>query len=168
MKHVFAGTCLAAAFAVSLAAQTPAQTPAQSDRDDKTVTLTGCVRTGAEPGSFVLANVKHADKSTGTEPSVTGTSGTAGMAKGLENSTIELEDAPSSVKLSEHVGHTVQVTGEIDKDSDHAMGRPSTAGATGTSGTAGEQTGARSASTGKPDHSLKVKTLTMVSASCSY
>ena len=122
MKHVFAGTCLAAAFAVSLAAQTPAQTPAQSDRDDKTVTLTGCVRTGAEPGSFVLANVKHADKSTGTESSATGTSGTAGMAKGLENSTIELEDAPEDLADEEVEFRIVEVgEEEVVLDANHPL-----------------------------------------------
>ena len=148
MKRVFAATCLAAAFAVGLAAQQPQQTPSQTSDKDKTVTLTGCVRAGDQPGSFELANIKADDKA----PSATGTSGTTPNpdAKDLENATVRLTNAPASVNLSEHVGHQVQVTGTV---------APAPSSATGTSG-------AEPGKSSKPDKSLNVRTVTMVSSSC--
>jgi hypothetical protein len=147
MKRVFAATCLAAAFAVGLSAQQPPQTPSQTADKDKTVTLTGCVRAGDQPGSFVLANAKPDDKA----PSATGTSGTtpAPDTKGLENATLRLIGAPASVNLSEHVGHTVQVTGTVAPSEKAAA----------TSGT-------EPAKSDKPDKSFNVRTVTMVSSSC--
>jgi len=147
MKRVFAATCLAAAFAVGLAAQQPPQTPSQTSDKDKTVTLTGCVRAGEQPGSFVLANIKADEKA---PPGATGTSGTtpAPDTKDFENATVRLANAPASVNLSEHVGHQVQVTGTV-----------APAAATGTSG-------AEPSKSSKPEKSLNVRTVTMVSSSC--
>jgi len=147
MKRVFAATCLAASFAVGLAAQQPPQTPSQTADKDKTVTLTGCVRAGDQPGSFVLANAKADDKT----PGATGTSGTTATpdAKALENATLRLIGAPASVNLSEHVGHTVQVTGTV-APSEKAMGG----------------SGTDPAKSDKPEKGLNVRTVTMVSSSC--
>ena len=153
MKRVFAATCLAAAFAVGLAAQQPPQTPSQTADKDKTVTLTGCVRAGEQPGSFVLADVKSDDKA-GSATGATGTSGTMPSAnRELENATLRLIGAPASVNLSEHVGHTVQVTGTLAADKS-----PSAAPTGGTEPTAKSD---------KPEKSLNVRTVTMVSSSCS-
>ena len=92
----------------------------------------------------MLANAKADDKA----PGATGTSGTTAApdAKAIENATLRLVGAPASVNLSEHVGHTVQVTGTV-APSDKAMGtEPS--------------------KSDKPDKSLNVRTVTMVSSSC--
>jgi hypothetical protein len=150
MKRVFATTCLAAAFAVGLSAQQPPQTPSQTADKDKTVTLTGCVRAGDQPGSFVLANAKPDDKAA---PGATGTSGTTSApdTKGIENATLRLIGAPASVNLSEHVGHTVQITGTV-APSDKAPSSAATSGAE---------------KSDKPEKSLNVRTVTMVSSSCS-
>ena len=148
MKRVFAATCLAASFAVGLAAQQPPQTPPSQAADkDKTLTLTGCVRAGDQPGSFVLANAKADDKA----PGATGTAGTTAApdAKAIENATLRLVGAPASVNLSEHVGHPVQVTGTV-APSDKAMGT----------------SGAEPSKSDKPEKSLNVRTVTMVSSSC--
>lgn len=163
MKRVLTGTCLAAAFAVGLAAQAPTgQAPssqAQQSKDDN-VTVTGCLKAGDQPGTFVLSNAKWDDKK-GATPATPATppsgaaTGTAGSPAGMAD-TIKLS-ASGSTKLSEHVGHTIQVTGKIDSS------RPST---TGTSGT-GAGAGAGASSASRPQQTLNVDSVKMVSSTCS-
>jgi hypothetical protein len=156
MTRVFTGTCLAALCAATLAAQTPAgQPPAASQPKEsmKTVTVTGCLRAGEQPNTFVLNNAKW-DKG-GSGSSATGTSGTsAGGAYAAAGSTIKLVGAPAGVQLTEHVGHTVEVTGMVQEKEKSSS--PSAAA------TPGEQT-ARSA---KPEPTLDVRTVKMISSSC--
>lgn len=66
MKRVVTATCLAMLCAAGLAAQTQADDQKQKASDatkmeENTVTLTGCLRAGDTPNSFVLANVKTAE-----------------------------------------------------------------------------------------------------------
>ena len=124
MKRAISSTCLAAAFAAGLSAHAPtpspsASAPAQPQRSGaSTVTITGCLRPGDAPGSFVLANVKSetaqgstaesasipstAPAPAGTSggavgaPGTATTSGTTGAARGLENSTVGLTGAPTA------------------------------------------------------------------------
>jgi hypothetical protein len=157
MKRVFAGTCLAAVFAVGLSAQDPSQQrpPSQApaaDKDSKAVTFTGCVRAGDSPNTFILANIKADDKE---KSGATGTSGS--MAKAPDQVRLI---ASGDTKLSEHVGHQVSVTGTLAERSASSSpgGPPATppagGAATGTSGA-------------DKQPSLSVKTVSMVSSSCS-
>lgn len=177
MKRAFFSTCLAAAFAVGLSAQapapspTPSQTPqtpstapmSQADRGSGSVTVTGCLRAGDAPNSFVLENIK-ADKA-GTmastakpgEPSATGTSGTMAnkALEGVEK--VDLTGSPSGVTLSSHVGHTVKLTGMLSpktEASPSASARPA-------------EPGQSSAASASKTPSLNVSALSMVSATCS-
>jgi hypothetical protein len=173
MKRVLTGTCLAAAFAVGLAAQTPQtpqtppstpQTPpsasypsASQDRDSaKTVTVTGCLKAGDSADSFTLSDLKWASKGTGA----VGTSGSTAPAEIGSATTLKI--APGSTKLSEHVGHQVEITGTVDKASsasssattspaDPAAGRPSAT--------------ASASSSSSP--TFQAKSVKMVSATCS-
>jgi hypothetical protein len=147
MKRLFTGSCLAALCAVTLSAQTPSQPPASPAGQDtmKTVTATGCLRAGDQPDSFVLSNVKWSDKAAGA----TGTSGTPATPAPSATS-IKLIGAPAGEKLTEHIGHTVEVTGSIAPKS------PSAAPP------AGEATGGKA----KDEPSLNVRTVKMVSSSC--
>ena len=146
MKRVFTGTCLAAICAATLSAQTPSQPPASPSQDTmKTVTATGCLRAGEQPNSFVLSNVKWADKA----PGATGTSGTAPSA--APSSSLKLIGAPAGVQLTEHIGQTVEVTGTLDKDKSPSAAPP-----------AGEPAARKD----KDEASLNVKTVKMVSSSC--
>jgi hypothetical protein len=151
MKRVFAGTCMAALFAVGLAAQDPQQRPpAQSSAADKTVTFTGCVKAGDTPNSFILSNIKADEKE---KAGATGTSGA--MAKAPDSVRLI---ASGDTKLSEHVGHQVSVTGTLSERSASASpggATPPPAGAA--TGTAGSD----------KQPSLNVKTVSMVSSSCS-
>jgi hypothetical protein len=144
MKRLFTGTCLAALCAVTLSAQTPSQPPPSASQDTmKTVTATGCLRAGEQPNTFVLSNVKWADKAAG---SATGTSGTAAPAPAV--SSLKLVGSSAS-QLTEHIGKTVEVTGTIEKPS--AAAPP-----------AGEQPAGKP----KDEPTLNVRTAKMVSSSC--
>ena len=147
MKRLFTGTCLAALCAVSHTSQTPSQPPASASQDTmKTVTATGCLRAGDQPNSFVLSNVKWSDKAAGA---ATGTSGTA-AAPAPSATSVKLVGAPAGENLTEHIGHTVEITGSIAPKS------PSAAPP------AGEQTARKD----KDEPSLNVRTVKMVSSSC--
>lgn len=167
MKRMLAGTFLAGAFAVGLSAQaTPPQTtpptttppsqsqpPMQEARDSasKNITVTGCLKAGDSADSFLLSDLKWSKDAKGA--GAVGTSGTAAPPAAIASAT-NLKIVPSgSTKLSEHVGHTVEVTGTLaDK-----AGRPSAAPA--------DPAAARpSASSAAP--SLEVRSVKMVSATC--
>ena len=128
MKRVLTGSFLAAAFAVGLSAQTtPPQTtppstppsspssPAMQDRDSgsKNVTVTGCLKAGDAADSFTLSDLKFGAKGSGA----VGTSGAAGGAgappAALASATTLTIKPSGSTKLSEHVGHQVEISGSV-------------------------------------------------------
>jgi hypothetical protein len=161
MKSLFAGTCLAAVCAVGLAAQTPtSQPPASSSaqKDDKAVTVTGCLKAGSTAGTYELTNAKMGSSSGSSATGTSGAAGAAGSASASAGQTIKLTGDPSGAKLSDHVGHTVQVTGKIAGAGSSTSGTSGTgAGAgTGTSGTAGSSAA----------KTLDVDSVKMVSSSC--
>ena len=170
MKRAIPCTCLAAVFAVGLSAQTPSTSPsasasAQSDKDSaKTVTVTGCLKAGDAPGSFVLANIKgDKDKASASTAGAAGTAGTTGAAgttgttsanKDLENATVSLTGSPAGVTLGDHIGHTVQITGAL-----------ATTGAA--PATSPAEPPAAAATAAKAQPSIAVTAFSMVSGSCS-
>jgi hypothetical protein len=185
MKHVLAATCWAFAGAIALGAQTPypqdqPKAKAPMSGDEKTVTVTGCLRAGDEPGTFVLANVKtdpSTGQTTGQTQTPTGTTGTAAIAP---DSTLRLMAAPANVNLKAHVGHTVRLTGTIapagSKDPATSDPKAGTAGAppptttpaepaTPPAGTAGQRAG-ETARGAAAMQSFNVKTMNHVSEKC--
>jgi hypothetical protein len=102
----------------------------KSTKSGKGVTLTGCLKAGDSAGTFKLTNV------------------TGGPA--ATNKEWELMDAPASLKMAEHVGHKVSVTGTI-------MG-------TGKAAKAEGQTNARMESA---QRHLHVKSFAHIAATCS-
>jgi hypothetical protein len=115
MKRALTGTCLATLFGFAIvSAQTTPQTPpsapqtpdpaVSSAKLDKEVKLTGCLKSGTDPGSFELSNVKKEGAST----SASATAGTATAMAG--DKTVKVTASPS-VNLAAHVGHQIEVTG---------------------------------------------------------
>lgn len=148
MKKVFAGTFVAAAFAVGLSAQTiPGQgQPMQDVAKDaaKSVTVTGCLKAGEAADTYQLSDLKWADKAAGA----VGTSGVVTpMAPAATAAALNIVGSPSGAKLSDHVGHTVELTGSVDK-ADKAMA------------------GATAPDAARPQASFNVRNLKMVSATC--
>jgi hypothetical protein len=91
MKRRMIGVlALACGMAVATSAATDAK---KSTKAGKSVTLTGCLQAGDGAGTFKLANV------------------TGGPA--ATNKEWELMGAPASLKMADHVGHKVAVTGTI-------------------------------------------------------
>jgi hypothetical protein len=164
---------LAALFAAAALAQTPAQEQQPPPAKPSVLTVTGCLRAGAEPGSYVLNNLEWRDVSA----NATGTSGTTGTTmppagpppSAISASTLKLVGTGTSTKLSEHVGHKVEITGTLVDE--HAPNpaladgpKPSDA----RTGSAGDQTQrereARSQT--RAEHTLNVRTVKMVAEKC--
>jgi hypothetical protein len=136
MKQVITGTCLAAAFAVGLAAQTPpTQTPPPSSpspmarqdskdatKDAKTVTVTGCLKPGEGADAYILSDLKWAAPSAGS--TAVGTSGTTAAPAAIASATTLAVKAKGDAKLSEHVGHQVEVTGNISEKEKSSTASP--------------------------------------------
>jgi hypothetical protein len=141
MKKIITGTFVAALFAVAVSAQTPAPAAGQPPQDTKdaakTATVTGCLKAGDTPDSFMLSDLKW------KEDKAVGTAGTP-AAPPVSATSLKLTGS----KLSDHVGHQVEVTGTIgakaaDKSADPA---------------------ARPAASAQP--SLNVSNIKMIAATC--
>jgi hypothetical protein len=117
MTRKIAGTCIAAmlGFALTASAQTPPAQPsdpqqppsmAQPATGDKmsmgkAKSLTGCVQSGTEAGSFELTNIKGKSDKMGTD---------ATAAAPAAARSVKLMAGPD-VDLATHVGHTVELSG---------------------------------------------------------
>jgi hypothetical protein len=123
------------------AAVAAAQTPAQADQKAKSVTVTGCLAKGADATSFTLndAMPAAAEKEQSKE-----------APKSSEMKSYRVT-AAESLKLENHVGHKVTLTGTV------AESTGGTPGAAGTSGTAGG---------GKPTASLTATSMKHISPTC--
>jgi hypothetical protein len=180
--------------AQSSTSTTTAQTPSTTS-SDREVTLTGCLERGTS-GNYILADARQdtgmsrsgattGTTATGTSGTTAGTTSATGTSTGTTAGNMNAAAAGStwtlegSKDLDKHVGHKIQVTGrEVAGSSRNeasagsattttagattTAGTSTTAGATGTSGT--EQHQHMSETSG---HTLDVKSVTMISSSCS-
>jgi hypothetical protein len=162
MKRVLTGTFLAATFAVGLSAQAPtpsttpsspspsAQSPGYEAKDSaKAVTVTGCLKAGDSADSFILSDLKFTDKKA---PGAVGTSGSAPAPAAIASATT-LKLNPGASKLTDHIGHTVEVTGSVGTKSESSATAPADPAAS-----------PRASASSGP--SLDVKSVKMVSDSC--
>ena len=125
MKRALIATCLAVTCMISLAAQTtPKEQSKAADPAAKQVTLQGCLQAGEQPNSFVLADVMKPEPKSG-EPAPTGTAGaTDAEISALKGTKLRLIGSPAGIKLAEHVGHTVEVTGALAPKDTKASPKP--------------------------------------------
>lgn len=171
MNRIASGLCVAAAFtfAASLGAQTPTTSATGTTMShDQDVVVTGCLQRDAD-GNYMLTNAimdtsmtRGGTSTTGTTGSSTtaGTSAMGSSANAMAASTWVLE---GGTDLDKHVGHKIQVTGrQIESKKDEASTTAGATGATATTGTTGT-TGSRT-TTGQK---LDVKSVKMISSSCS-
>lgn len=174
MTRSFTATFMAVAFAAGLSAQTPypqteKQQPdkkATDTRTSKTVTISGCLREGDEPNTYVLTNVDASalPPQRGTTPSET--AGTAGAAPAA-TTTVRLIGS-SDINLKPHVGHKVEVTGMLVPQGEGAAKRPTgTAGSTPTETTSDTTARERGKDKGAAGElRLNVRSLKHVSETC--
>ena len=148
MKRMRSAICMTAAMLVAAGTMMAAQDADKAadnmgKMDKKSQSMTGCVQAGSEPGTYMLTNAQPAMG----EKAATDTMSAAKADMG------SITLSASDVDLAPHVGHKVTVTGsmmgkmkhgEMSKDDKAAAGETAAAGP-----------------------SMKVKSLTMVAASCS-
>lgn len=105
MRKTVTSLGMALAFAVALHAQdTKTTTTVKSEGGDaKTVTYSGCVQSGADPRSFLLAKAMPVAQSTTTE---VGTSGTT-----RSTTTTYMLVPGEKIELQPQIGHQVEITG---------------------------------------------------------
>jgi hypothetical protein len=94
-----------------------AQAAQETKKSDEVVTVTGCLEKGDEANTFKLSHTAE-------------TAGVAAKAAEAMKPDYELIGAPASLKLTEHVGHKVTITGaKVDaKEAAKIEGKESTAG----------------------------------------
>ena len=140
MKRMRSAMCMTAAMllaAVTMAAQEAADKAADK-MDKKDKSVTGCIQAGTSPGTYMLTNAQPAAS----------TDATAAKA---EMGSIML--SASDVDLAAHVGHKVTVSGSMSGKMKH--------------GDMPKDDKAASSDAAGAMPTLKVKSVTMVSTSCS-
>jgi hypothetical protein len=176
MKRMLTAVLSSTILAVSLSAQSSqtAQSQEAKSQEGKSkqplVTVTGCLRNGEEPSTFVLTSVKWLNKATSDAKAgeATGTSGTDVPTSGA---TLRLVGSPSGVRLSEHVGRMVEVTGTIIDEAEAAARQSRVTPEQNPQATppAREQDPPRpspSAAQPKAEHTLNVRTVRMIGENC--
>ena len=143
-RNVFVGMGLAVSLVswaeAGAGAQSGAQSAAQGAAGGKTTTVTGCLAKGADASSYMLNNAMPAgaakDESS-KQPS-----------KGSEAKSYHVMAKESSLKLADHVGHTVTITGTVDDMAGGSGAGSSKAGAAGSTGGASGSSAGGAGSTG--------------------
>ena len=173
MRRLMCSASFVALLGAAALAQTPAQEQQPPPAKPNILTVTGCLRAGAESGTYVLSNLEWR----GVSGNPTGTSGSTGTTTppatpppaAISAVTLKLVGMGTGTKLSEHVGHKVEITGTLVDE--HA---PEPAPAHGPkpsdarTGSAGDQT--QREREAKPqtraEHALNVRTVKMVAEKC--
>lgn len=124
-RQAFVGLGLVAALVAWTGSGLQAQGASQ-DAKAKTTTLTGCLAKGADATTFTLSDAMPAaaDKEQSKE-----------AAKSAEMRSYHVVVKDTSLKLADHVGHRVTLTGTVDDSA--AAAKAGAPGAAGTSGKAG-------------------------------
>ena len=192
---------LAVAGSLTLSAQTPTtpaprpQTPTPSPTtpartDDKTTTVTGCLKAGdvstadgrtsrgtASGATFKLTNVVEDATSTNRPSASTPGTATPGAMSTSPAGKQYVLTADSGVNLSAHVNHQVRVTGKLSEMADHSRetmttpaepaARPTDPAEPGSTVRPGETPMARDHMTmDKASSTIAVSSVTMISSSC--
>jgi hypothetical protein len=178
MNSISTGLCAAAALALTatLGAQTPTTTTAsQTTTAGKghDVTVTGCLSKAS--GGFMLTD-SHVDTAAASTTTASGSTTAGGTSTTTATGTSGTSPAASAPAMSwmlsgdsdleKHVGHKIQVTGRTSWDGSMDHGRTSTTTASG-AGTTAAPPAATTATTPADGPHLDVKSIKMVSSSCS-
>lgn len=129
--------------------QTPTPSRTQSS-EAKVITYTGCLKTGASTGAFILSDVSPSSMGTTSSSVEPAAKGTAGMTKSYNLI------AKSSPDLGKHLNHKISVT---------ATGAPTRSTAAGST-PAPTSTTPGGATSPQPTETITVQSFKMVSATC--
>ncbi len=158
--------------AALLSAQTPSQsssTATQSStsssrtstetRSTGSVTLTGCLQAGTEPNTFVLNHVSETGTQTGSQRS-TADKNPSEMARA--DTTYSLVPNNKKIDFSKHMGHRVEVSGNLMPEGSSHSGSSKDSSASSSSSSSTGQMG--SMDSGRMQ--LKVRSIRQVAATC--
>jgi hypothetical protein len=136
MTHwkMMCGLAVMCSFAATAGADTTAKAPGM------TKTLTGCLQKGSTPGTYTLTNVTGGPEAT--------------------NKDWTLVEVPATLKLDEHVGHKVDITGVV------GGGTVKTEEKATTTGDAGKVETTKEVKLEQKDRHLKVTSMKHVAATC--
>ena len=174
MRNVLSTLAVALVTTIAVAAQpTPQTADPQSNRQstaphaNATVTVTGCVESGANDTFTLTAPADAAAKETPT-----GTTATTPAGSKVAKTITYTLNASKPEDLKPHVGHTVQVTGIEAAPQVTTGSTDKTAGAANTQGTTGTARGATpkvetTAQTQIVVRQLTVNSVKMVASTCS-
>lgn len=166
---------IAAGISAALAAGGAARAGAQSSSTQQAttpgkpviLTVTGCLRSGPDPDTYVLSNLKWK-----APASPTGTSGTtaapdSAVPPAAASATSLRLVGGSGVRLGEHVGRTVEITGMLTDESEPSLSDGDAARRART-GTGGDQTmrEERAKTQNRPEQTLSVRTVRAVGGDC--
>jgi hypothetical protein len=108
MKRTTLAICFTMVCSLALVLYAQAPPPGQSPSEGKgSMTLTGCLKAGSEPDTFILSNVSGGGTEAAAQRTAPGELARTDVSYKLT--------ADSNVKLKDHVGHKVEVTGTIGK-----------------------------------------------------
>ena len=143
------GVSIVACAIVAVGAQAPASAdkPSQSADKSKSVTITGCLAAGTDANTFTLNDAM---------PGAAAKEQSKEAPKAGEMKSYRVTVGESSVKLTDHVGHRVTLTGTVAEGAPGAAGA-ATPGAAGTAGTTGG---------GKATPTLNVTAMKHVAPTC--
>ena len=151
MKRMTLAICFTMVCSLALVLYAQAPPPGQTPSEGKdSMTLTGCLKAGSEPDTFILTNVSGG----GTAAAQTTTPGELARTDTSYKLT-----ADSNIKLSDHVGHKVEVTGTLAKG---MISSSSSSTSSSTSSSASASSGHMGGHMAK----LKVSSIKHVSPSC--
>ena len=147
MKRTTFAICFTMVCSLALVLYAQAPPPGHTPSEGKgSMTLTGCLKAGTEPDTFILSNVSSGGTDTAQRTA-------PGELARTDTSYKLTADSNSNIKLKDHVGHKVEVTGTLAKGMIHS------------STSASSSSTSSSTSTGDMAK-LKVSSIKHVSPSC--
>jgi hypothetical protein len=159
---------ISAVLATAGAARPAAQSAStQQSAKPAILTVTGCLRSGVDPDTYILANLKwKAPAPPGGTAGTTAAAESAAPSAAASATSLRLVGGPA-VRLADHVGHMVEVTGILTDESAPAPGDGDAARRART-GTGGDQTMRdERAKTGmRPEQTLSVRTVRALGSEC--
>ena len=164
MKRTTLAICFTIAFSLVLYGQAPPQGQGSKGSEGKgSMTLTGCLKAGPDAKTFILTDVGAA----GAETSRTETSQGTAHGELARAATSYKLTAASNLKLKDHVGHKVEVTGTLGKGMTHSSSSTSSSNPSSTSSSTATSSTTTSADRSEGDMAkLKVTSIKHVSPRC--
>src|SRR5262249_17834988 len=101
----------------------PSSAAQKSTTVDKSVTYTGCLESGAAPGSYVLNNAKEVKQTSASTQSPAGGASASKSTSTASGQSFKLTGVPAGFDLAANLNHKIEVSGMISETSSAAEPR---------------------------------------------